>query len=87
MAGARPRRLVLTGWSSLTPAEARVAAMAALGNTNAGIAATLVVSLKTVEGHLARAYNKLGIHSRKKLVEVYQAHFAEDHDQPKAAAL
>jgi DNA-binding CsgD family transcriptional regulator len=66
-AGARPRRLVMTGLGALTPAERRVVTLAAEHNTNAGIAASLYVTEKTVEGHLARAYNKLGIRSRQAL--------------------
>ncbi len=66
-AGARPRRVALTGLEALTPAELRVVALAAEGHTNARIAASLYVTDKTVEGHLARAYQKLGIHSRQEL--------------------
>jgi DNA-binding CsgD family transcriptional regulator len=66
-AGARPRRLVLTGPGSLTPSERRVATLAAEGHTNAAIARILYVAEKTVEGHLARAFQKLEIDSRSKL--------------------
>jgi len=66
--GARPRRLVLTGPGSLTPSERRVATLAAAGHTNASIAHTLYIAEKTVEGHLARVYQKLEIDSRAKLV-------------------
>jgi DNA-binding CsgD family transcriptional regulator len=65
--GARPRRLVLTGPGSLTPSEQRVATLAGAGHTNASIARTLYVAEKTVEGHLARVYQKLDIDSRAKL--------------------
>ena len=51
----------------LTPSEERVARLAASGLTNAAVAATLHVSPKTVEAQLARAYRKLGIHSRAEL--------------------
>ena len=57
----------MTGWESLTPAEARVAELAAAGATNGAIAETLYVTEKTVEGHLARVYKKLGIRSRRQL--------------------
>jgi DNA-binding CsgD family transcriptional regulator len=66
-AGARPRRLALSGLESLTPAERRVAAMASAGNTNAEIAAKLFLAEKTVEGHLASVYRKLGVRSRRQL--------------------
>ncbi len=66
-AGARPRRLGIIGPDSLTPAELRVVRLAAVGKTNQGIAADLYVSVKTVEGHLAKAYRKLGVDSRQSL--------------------
>jgi DNA-binding CsgD family transcriptional regulator len=66
-AGARPRRLSTHGSDSLTPAERRVALLAAEGSTNGAIASTLYISMKTVESHLARAYRKLGVKSRAEL--------------------
>ncbi|HEY7077198.1 MAG TPA: AAA family ATPase [Solirubrobacteraceae bacterium] len=65
--GARPRRPWRTGVESLTPTELRVARLAAEGRTNREIAHELYVTLKTVEGHLARTYVKLGISSRSGL--------------------
>jgi DNA-binding CsgD family transcriptional regulator len=44
-----------------------VARLAAEGRTNREIAQALYVTLKTVEGHLARAYGKLRISSREEL--------------------
>ena len=76
-AGARPRRVALTGLEALTPAELRVVTLAADGNTNARIAASLYVTDKTVEGHLARAYQKLGIHSRQELRPLLEGREAE----------
>ena len=52
---------------ALTPAEARVVALIALGHTNRAVADELVLSPKTVEAHLARAYAKLDVHSRAEL--------------------
>jgi DNA-binding CsgD family transcriptional regulator len=66
-AGARPRRLALSGTASLTPSEARVAGRAAAGRTNRQIAEELFVTPKTVEYHLANAFAKLGIDSRSRL--------------------
>lgn len=66
-AGARPRRLGYIGPDSLTPAERRVARLAAAGKTNQGIAADLYITVKTVEGHLAKTYRKLGVDSRRSL--------------------
>lgn len=65
--GARPRRERLEGVGALTPAERRVAQLAAEGLTNRQIAETLWVTLKTVEVHLGRSYSKLGISSRRDL--------------------
>ena len=52
---------------TLTPAEDRVARLAAGGMTNREIAARLSISPKTVEAALARAYHKLGIRRRAEL--------------------
>lgn len=51
----------------LTPSEEQVALLAASGMTNRKIASALSISPKTVEAHLTRAYQKLGIHSRAQL--------------------
>jgi DNA-binding CsgD family transcriptional regulator len=51
----------------LTPAERRVADLAAAGLTNPAIADRLVVSRRTVENHLHRAYTKLGVAGRHEL--------------------
>lgn len=51
----------------LTPAERRVARLAASGLTNRQIADALTVSAKGVEWHLSRVYRKLGIGSRAAL--------------------
>jgi DNA-binding CsgD family transcriptional regulator len=66
-AGARPRRVWRTGVEALTPGELRVARLALQGRTNREIAYELYVTLKTVEGHLARVYSKLGIAGRQEL--------------------
>jgi len=71
--GGRPRRLVLSGTDSLTPAERKVALLAATGHTNSAIAKSLYVGIKTIESHLARAYRKLGIKSRSELPSVLDA--------------
>jgi DNA-binding CsgD family transcriptional regulator len=52
--GARPRREWRAGVESLTPSELRVARLAAEGKTNREIALVQYVTVKTVEGHLAR---------------------------------
>ena len=52
---------------TLTPTEARVAALAGQGLRNAEIAAQLFVSPKTVEATLSRVYRKVGVRSRTEL--------------------
>ena len=59
--------LRLGAGDELTPAEKRVAALAAQGLSNKEIASTLVVSAKTVEAHLGRTYRKLNVRSRTEL--------------------
>ena len=65
--GARPRRRMLSGPESLTPAELRTARMAAQGLSNREIAQALFVSAKTVEWQLSHAYAKLEIRGRTQL--------------------
>ena len=55
------------GQGVLTPAESRVAELAAAGLSNKEIATRLVVSIHTVERHLKHVYAKLGIRSRSQL--------------------
>jgi DNA-binding NarL/FixJ family response regulator len=72
-AGGRPRRTALRGPDALTPSERRVADLAAAGQANREIAAELVVSVRTVEFHLSRAYDKLGVTSRSSLATALHA--------------
>ena len=65
--GARPRRPAATGRDALTPTEARIANMAAHGQSTPEIAQALFVTPKTVETHLAHTYQKLDIHTRAEL--------------------
>jgi DNA-binding CsgD family transcriptional regulator len=66
--GSRPRRSAAArGRYTLTASELRVTRMAVDGLSNREIAQALYLSLKTVEMHLAHAYDKLGIHSRVRL--------------------
>jgi DNA-binding CsgD family transcriptional regulator len=53
----------------LTRRERQVSTLAAAGRSDREIAAELTLSLRTVEGHLYRAYAKLGISSREDLPE------------------
>ena len=56
----RPRASVL---ADLTPREREVLALMAEGDTNAGIAARLVVTEGAVEKHTQRIFAKLGLHA------------------------
>jgi DNA-binding CsgD family transcriptional regulator len=71
--GAKPRSARITGHSSLTPSEHRVARMAADGLTNNQIAQALFLTPRTVEMHLTSTYRKLSIGSRAQLANVLQA--------------
>src|SRR5262249_502825 len=71
-AGVRPRREWRTGVEALTPSELRIVQLAANGRSNRGIGRERYVTLKTVEGHLSRAYTKLGISGRSQLPGVLE---------------
>ena len=51
----------------LTARESEVAALIAEGKTNREIASELVISQRTVDGHVERILAKLGVSSRTKL--------------------
>ena len=70
--GARPRREWRTGLEALSPRELHVVRLAAEGRSNREIARQLFVTLKTIEGHLARAYTKLGIQHRRELAPLLE---------------
>ena len=53
----------------LSPRELEIAERVALGRTNREIAAQLFLSEKTVEGHLASVFGKLGVSSRAEVAE------------------
>jgi DNA-binding CsgD family transcriptional regulator len=67
LAGGRPRPPAGAGAGALTPAERRVAQIAATGATNREIASRLYLSPKTVEMHLRSAYRKLDLPGRSGL--------------------
>jgi DNA-binding NarL/FixJ family response regulator len=54
----------------LSPREREVAELVAEGRTNREIAAKLVLSERTVESHLSRAFGKLGVSSRAAVAQV-----------------
>jgi DNA-binding CsgD family transcriptional regulator len=55
------------GPGSLTPRELEVARLAAAGYSAREIGERLFIGERTVEGHLARAYAKLGVASKMEL--------------------
>jgi DNA-binding CsgD family transcriptional regulator len=70
VAGSRPRRDWISGVEALTPSELRIVRLAREGRSNRQIAQDLYLSIKTIEGHLARAYGKLEITNRSELARV-----------------
>jgi DNA-binding CsgD family transcriptional regulator len=62
-----------TRTEGLTPAEQRVAALAAEGHTNREVAAALFLGERTVETHLSHVYAKLGVRSRAELARTFRA--------------
>ena len=74
---------------ALTPAEQRVATLVAEGKTNKEVAAALFLSDRTVEGHLARIFGKLGIRHRTELAGALQTRgiaVSNTGDSPVSAA-
>jgi DNA-binding CsgD family transcriptional regulator len=65
--GASLRSVIRVGVDSLTTSERRVSQMAASGMSNKQIAQALFVTVKTVETHLSRSYEKLDVTSRARL--------------------
>ena len=56
-----------------------MARLAVAGRTNREIAATLFMSVRTVEGHLSHIYAKLGIRSRTELTVFFDPDDDEIH--------
>ena len=59
--GARPRRIIRSGFDGLTASERRIVRLAAERRSNPEIAQALYISVKTVETHLSNAYSKLNL--------------------------
>jgi DNA-binding NarL/FixJ family response regulator len=57
----------------LTDRQREIIELVAAGFSNKEIAERLVTSVRTVEGHLYRAYQRLGAGSREELVEILRA--------------
>jgi DNA-binding NarL/FixJ family response regulator len=64
-----PALRVIETQALLSTREIEVAALAAAGLANKEIAANLTVSVRTVENHLQRVYEKLGVARRADLAQ------------------
>ena len=62
-----PAMRIDLGFVALTGREREVATLAARGLSNREIADHLYLSLRTVENHLQRIYDKLGVSGREQL--------------------
>jgi DNA-binding CsgD family transcriptional regulator len=83
--GETARRRVVETHGQLTPQEGRIAALARNGLTNPEIGERLFVSPRTVEYHLHKVFDKLGITSRHELHLVLDDAIGPD-SRPAAAA-
>jgi ATP/maltotriose-dependent transcriptional regulator MalT len=81
--GPRRTRSVSRGAGAgvLSAREREVATLVAAGKRNRDVAAALFVSEKTVESHLARIYDKLGVRSRAALATIIAGDLAGDDGQ------
>jgi DNA-binding CsgD family transcriptional regulator len=64
------RARTITTSARLTPGELGTALQAAAGRSNKQIASDMCLSVRTVESHLQRVYEKLGVSGRHELVDV-----------------
>ena len=68
--GETARKRDISPLAQLTPQELQVARLVREGATNKAVAAQLFVSPKTVEYHLRKVFDKLGIASRGELIRI-----------------
>ena len=62
--------------------ERQIVLLVAGGLTNRQIADRLVISVRTVEGHLYRLFTKLGVNHRDQLVQLLNLDLSATHDDP-----
>lgn len=56
-------------FAPLTPRQAQVSELVAMGLTNTEIARHLGISIRTTDAHVMSSFNKLDLHRRKQLAE------------------
>jgi DNA-binding CsgD family transcriptional regulator len=66
---ATPPMRTITARVRLTPGELEAALQAAAGRSNKQIAADMLLSVRTIENHLQRVYEKLGVSGRHELAD------------------
>jgi DNA-binding NarL/FixJ family response regulator len=72
----------MTARARLTPSEVDAAVQAARGRSNKQIATDTHLSVRTIESHLQRAYEKLGISGRHELADALRGEPAADRRTP-----
>jgi DNA-binding CsgD family transcriptional regulator len=80
--GETARRRTADTLDALTPQEAQIARLAGDGRTNPEIGAELYISPRTVEYHLHKVFQKLGISSRKGLRQALEADAGHNAQSP-----
>lgn len=73
-----PGQRGLSALQWLTPRELEVLHLISRHLTASEIAETLVISTRTVEGHVAHILHKLGVHSRHRAARIYLANRGKD---------
>jgi DNA-binding CsgD family transcriptional regulator len=69
--GDRPRKRSVETSQIMTPQEGRIARLVAQGGTNREVAAELFISPATVDYHLRKVYQKVGVRSRTQLAHEF----------------
>jgi DNA-binding CsgD family transcriptional regulator len=68
----------------LTDREREIAVLAAAGQSSRAIAETLFLSVRTIDNHLGRIYDKLGVSNRADLASAHD-HGPRTSTQPTAS--